>query len=121
MVCPAEDKKGNIWIGTQNGLNKLDPQTEKITHYFEGTGKGTIPFKWCDYLYMDRSNNLWLTTEKGIALYHPESDSFENFPVTVTGQDDRINKFISRVLEDSKGRLWLTTSYGIKLFDRENP
>lgn len=119
IVCLAEDDEGNIWIGTQNGLNKLDPFSETITHYYEGTGPGTIPFKWCNYLYADRNKQLWLSTERGLALYDKSSNSFQNFPVAVYGKDVRINKFISKILEDHRGRFWLATSYGIKLFDRQ--
>ena len=119
-TCLAEDGEGNIWIGTGNGLNKLDPFTEIITHYYEGTGPGTIPYRWCNYLYRDKNKNLWLTTEKGVALFNSKTNSFQNFPVSVYGADAKINKFINRILEDSKHRFWLATSYGIKLFDRTN-
>lgn len=118
VMCLAEDADGNIWIGTQNGLNKLDPLTEKISRYYEGTGPGAIPYKWCNSLYRDKQNRLWLTTEKGIALYDKGTNSFLNYPVSVFGQDETINKFISKVLEDHKGRFWLATSFGVKLFDR---
>lgn len=119
VTCLAEDNEGNIWIGTANGLNKLNPFTEVITHYYEGSGPGTIPYKWCNCLYVDKSKNLWVSTEKGVALFDKRSNSFQNFPVSVYGADARINKFIDRILEDSKGRFWLATSYGIKLFDRD--
>jgi ligand-binding sensor domain-containing protein/signal transduction histidine kinase len=119
-TCIAEDSNGNIWIGTGNGLNKLDPFTETITHYYEGTGPGTIPYRWCNYLYSDKNKDLWLATEKGIALFNPKTNEFQNFPVTVYGADAKINKFINQVLEDSKGRFWLATTYGVKLFDRAN-
>jgi ligand-binding sensor domain-containing protein/two-component sensor histidine kinase len=115
----AEDANGNIWLATENGLNKLNPTTDKIEQYYEGSGPGTIPYRWCNKIYADKQKNIWLTTEKGLALYHPDNNSFENFPVSVYGKDARINKFITGMLEDSKGRFWLATSYGIKLFDRK--
>ncbi len=117
--CFTEDSEGNIWIGTNSGLNKLNPFTETITHYYQGTGPGTIPFNWCNYLYIDNNKTLWLTSEKGIAQYDKKTNSFQNFPVSVYGADEKINKFIYRVFEDSKNRFWLVTSYGVKLFDRK--
>jgi ligand-binding sensor domain-containing protein/two-component sensor histidine kinase len=119
IVCLAEDEEGNIWIGTQNGLNRLNPYTEIITKYYEGSGPGTIPYKWCNYLYVDKQKRLWLTSEKGIALFDKTGNKFLNYPVNVSGKDPRTNKFITKVLEDSQGRFWLATSFGIKLFDRE--
>lgn len=119
IVCLTEDGDGAIWIGTQNGLNKLDPVTENITQYYEGRGKGTIPYKWCNYLFCDKEKNLWLSTEKGIAVYDKRINSFINYPISVYGKDENINKFISRIVEDSRGRFWLATSFGIKRFDRK--
>ncbi len=119
VTCMAEDSKGNIWFGTESGLNKLDLFTEKITQYHEGKGRGTIPYRWCNYLYTDRDKNLWLSTEKGLALYHADADSFQNFTIRVHGKDDRINKFINKIVEDSEGKLWMATSYGIKVFDKK--
>ncbi len=120
IMCLAEDGDGNIWIGTQNGLNELDPFTDKITRYYEGIGPGTIPFKWCNYLFTDKQKKLWLTSEKGIALFNKSNNSFQNFPVTLYRNDSRVNKFIDMIMEDRRGRFWLATSFGIKLFDREN-
>lgn len=115
----AEDKLGNIWIGTEYGLNKLNPFTEIITPYYEGTGPGTIPYRWCNALYADKHANLWLGTEKGIALYHTATNSFINYPINVFGSDPKINKFVRGFYEDRQGNFWLYTSYGIKLFNRK--
>lgn len=119
ITCLEEDAEGNILAGTSNGLNKINPFTDSISHYYEGTGPGTIPFKWCNDLHIDRNGNLWLSTEKGIALYDPAKNSFNNFHISVYGNDPKINKFIYRMMEDSRNRFWLATSYGVKLFDRK--
>jgi len=114
----AEDQDGNIWIGTQFGLNRFNPKNEVITQYHMGNGPGTIPYKWCNYLYVDKEKTLWLSTEKGLSRYDKPSNTFINYPIQVFGGESKINKFISKIFEDSKGRFWLTTSFGISLFDR---
>ncbi len=119
VKCITEDKDGNIWFGTESGLNKLNPFTEKIIQYQEGTGPGTIPFRWVNYLYIDKDQQLWLCSEKGLALYNPLSDSFQNYEISVTGKDDRVNKFINIILDDGAGKLWMTSSYGIKAFSKK--
>src|SRR5262249_8091418 len=93
--------------------------TEAITQFYEGTSAGNIPYHWCDVLHLDKEKNFWLGTEKGIALYDRSKNIFQNYPVSLSGEDTRINKFIGNIFEDSRGRFWLTTSYGAKLFDRK--
>ena len=117
ITCITEDADGNIWIGTESGLNKLNPKNNQITQYRSGSGPGTIPFHWCNYLFTDSKKQLWLTTEKGIALYDKKTDSFENIPISVYGKDEKINKFINQVAEDEEGNFWLSTSFGLKKFN----
>lgn len=117
ITCIEEDKKGNIWIGTESGLNKLDPFTEHITQYYSGTGAGTIPYNWCNTLFVDSRKDLWLATEKGLALYDEKNNSFINYPVQLFDKDERINKFVRNIAEDKKGDLWMSTSHGLKKFN----
>ncbi|HMK24810.1 MAG TPA: two-component regulator propeller domain-containing protein [Chitinophagaceae bacterium] len=113
----AEDKDGNIWIATPTGLGCMNPYTEKFTNYKEGTGPQTIPHGFC-YVYADKQKNIWVADSYSISLFDPKTKTFTTYPVTTAGKDPRINKYIDRFFEDSKGRFWLETSYGIKLFDR---
>ena len=39
-----EDREGNLWIGTQHGLSKLDVQTGRFTNYFTDDGIGGNQF-----------------------------------------------------------------------------
>jgi signal transduction histidine kinase/ligand-binding sensor domain-containing protein len=113
----AEDKEGNIWIGTSNGLSCLNPFTEKFTNYTEGKSPYNIPEGFCS-VYVDKKDNVWVGCSHAISLYNRVTKSFENIPITTAGNDIRINRYIGGFLEDSRGRFWISTSYGIKLFDR---
>jgi ligand-binding sensor domain-containing protein len=117
ITCITEDATGNIWFGTESGLNRLNPFTNSITQFNEGSGPGTIPFRWCNALFTDNKKQLWLTTEKGIALYNSRQNTFINYPITVAGKDEKINKFINQIVQDKENNLWLSTSYGIKKFN----
>ena len=32
------DHTGILWVGTENGLNRFDPATERVTTYYESDG-----------------------------------------------------------------------------------
>lgn len=57
-----KDSKGNIWIGTEAGLSKLDPKTDKFTNYTVVNGLAN------NFIYgilIDEEDNLWISTMMG--------------------------------------------------------
>ena len=78
-----EDAEENLWIGTENGINRYDPATQKITHYGNDADKsGTFKDNsgWCAYA---TSNGLiWLGTQEDhlfkIDLYNVNIPHFES-------------------------------------------
>nr|WP_243281408.1 ATP-binding protein [Clostridium sp. D53t1_180928_C8] len=69
----AEDSKGNIWIGTQSGLNKLNKETEEFTVYTYSEGLSN------DFIYgvvVDSNDNIWVSTNYGISMYDQKNDKF---------------------------------------------
>ncbi|MDH5599657.1 MAG: ATP-binding protein, partial [Cyclobacteriaceae bacterium] len=71
-----EDPGGNLWVGTRNGLNKLDPLTGKISYYNEKNGflnDNMIS------LAVDANHYYWITSEKGISRFNPLNGIVQNF------------------------------------------
>lgn len=67
------DSKDNIWIGTQNGLNKFNKKTEEFTTYTYNDGLSN------DFIYgvlVDKSDNIWLSTNYGISMYDQDKEKF---------------------------------------------
>jgi ligand-binding sensor domain-containing protein len=102
VTCILQDRKGFIWVGTGDGLNKYDGYTFKIyRHNPEDTLsllKNSI-----NSLYEDRHGNLWvLTGGGGVHYYDRKLDVFRRLPEFTFGCD------IIRLVEDSQNNLWLT-------------
>ncbi len=58
-----EDSDGNIWLGTQVGLNKLDSQTKQVTQYLhDPDDPATLDSDYIIALYEDSDGILWVTT-----------------------------------------------------------
>ena len=69
----AEDSKGNIWIGTQDGLNKFNKETEEFTVYTYSEGLSN------DFIYgviVDNNDNIWVSTNYGVSMYDQDDDKF---------------------------------------------
>lgn len=83
-----EDKNGNIWVATSNGLSKLLPNNT-FYNFYEKDGLANT------YLYSllkDSVNNFWMSSNNGIIQFNPlmpeKEIAFKNYGI----KDGLINK-----------------------------
>jgi ligand-binding sensor domain-containing protein/serine phosphatase RsbU (regulator of sigma subunit) len=81
VYCVNQDKAGNLWIGTTNGLNKLDLRTYTFTVYYEKDG---LPNNKIYGILIDKNDNLWMTSNKGLSRFNPkvknvDGSAFRNY------------------------------------------
>jgi len=74
--CIGEDLQGNIWVGTNNGLNRLDKQTGNWKVLLEANG---LPDPNVIGILVDDQGMIWLSTLKGLSRLDPVSQVFRNF------------------------------------------
>jgi signal transduction histidine kinase/ligand-binding sensor domain-containing protein len=115
----AVDKKNNIWIGTQYGLNKFNREDETFTRYTENDGLSN------NFIYgilIDEEDDLWISTNYGISKYDIENDKFINYDVTDGLQGNEFNGYAYYEAEDGEmffgGINGLTTFYPKDLKDK---
>lgn len=78
-MCLSEDKFGNIWAGTQYGLNRIeriDGDELKVASY---TTKKGLPSDYIHAIIPDKAGNIWASTNKGIVRFTPQKNSFAVF------------------------------------------
>jgi ligand-binding sensor domain-containing protein len=68
-----EDSHGYLWIGTWGGLDKLDPTTERITHYrYNPDNPNTISGDAIKSIAQDSRGSLWVgTVDEGLNKLDP--------------------------------------------------
>jgi signal transduction histidine kinase/CheY-like chemotaxis protein/ligand-binding sensor domain-containing protein len=72
------DRSGRIWVGTQNGLDTVDPKTGRFTIYYERDGlAGNV----VGCILEDERGNLWMSTNKGMSKFDPLKKTFKNYTV----------------------------------------
>ncbi|MGE5375596.1 MAG: two-component regulator propeller domain-containing protein, partial [Bacteroidota bacterium] len=106
---------GNVWLGTQLGLNRLDPLTKKFTHYTEKQG---LPNNVVLGILEDDRGDLWLTTNNGLAQFDPQTGKF-----TVYDSSDGLqsNEFNSNAYYRAKdGTLYVGGINGFNRFKPQN-
>jgi signal transduction histidine kinase len=70
---------GYLWLGTQSGLNRFDPQTQAFKRYTEKQG---LPNDSVFGILKDNWGFLWLTTNNGLAKFDPDTEQITSHDVT---------------------------------------
>ena len=98
MICSLQDKKGFLWFGTKDGLNRFDGYTFKIFRNDPDNPK-SIGNNFIHSLYEDKDQNIWVGTLIGLYRYNPLNESFDLIEVTK-------NRDVRDIKLDSKGNIW---------------
>lgn len=108
VLSIAQDKLGNIWFGTQDGLNMYDGYDFKI-YKADYSNPDALQSGFIGALYTDSEGKLWVGTASGLALFRPVEECFQNYPEVTHGNVNHITAYA--------GRLALSTDSGLVLFD----
>ena len=76
VLALMSDRRGSLWIGTANGLNRFDNQVIK-TYSSTGKDDASLPDSRIEGIAEDTDGRIWIMTRFGLALYSPDGDSFE--------------------------------------------
>jgi len=74
-----EDLQGNLWISTDNGLSKFNPDTEVFQNFFTSDGLLSDQFYW-SASFADENKNLYFGGIEGLNYFSPKQ--IESYPIT---------------------------------------
>ncbi|WP_426295213.1 hybrid sensor histidine kinase/response regulator transcription factor [Dyadobacter endophyticus] len=109
-------RKGEIWIATAQGLNRLDPATGKFTYHQAGRTylPGLLTDNWVRALYEDEKGILWVGTHHGgLNRFDPATGRFSYYNM----KDGLPSNQVVSIAPDNSGNLWLGTGHGISRFN----
>lgn len=119
----AEDHDGRVWIGTQNGLDVLNPVTGKIRKfYYSFSNERSINNNIINAICVDSDNKVWIGSNSGVNLVVDEKNE---------GQEDQLyfrsftsNKYmkgeiVQNILEDDHHNIWVGVYDGIIKFNTQ--
>lgn len=104
-ICAIkEDKNGNIWFGTADGLDVLSPNNN--LKHFNKAANG-LANNYISGILEDLRGQIWLATKGGISIF--KNGRFQNLGVNNGLADNNI----LTILEDELGAIWVSTSRGV--------
>ncbi len=106
-----EDKMGNIWFGTYNGLSKYDPNNDKFTSFWnDPNDSNSLSGNDITSLYLADNGDVWVgTKENGITVVNSKDNSFTHIKKSEKGNSIPSNE-ISAIIKDRSGIVWIGTS-----------
>lgn len=102
-----QDRKGYIWIGTTDGLNRFDGYDFK-KYKRNPFDKTTIGGNNVRCLYEDSHGNLWIGLLNGfVSKFDPMVEKFTNYSCILKNSNVLSDGDISGIVEDKDGLLWI--------------
>lgn len=111
-----------LWIGTDNGLDYLEYETGKFTHYFvpedmPPTAR-SLSSNIIRALFMDSKGQLWIGTGGGgLNVLNPLSKSFKVYKTDKTNPGSLSGNRVLSITEDRDGHIWVGTTSGLNQFN----
>lgn len=109
VACFYNQPNGSLWIGTTNGLTKIQDGVSTTFRQTDG-----LAGNWINSIFDDRTGNLWLSSPReGITNY--KNGKF----TPITFKDGLFTNEIYCILCDDYGNLWLSSPRGIGCIKKE--
>jgi len=116
-----EDRKENLWVGTESGLNMLAEENKFIRFKYDVNNNNSLSHNRILTITEDMSGLIWIGTDGGgISRYNPQLPVFSHYTHQKGNPLSLSNPYVWSIYEDEKGILWLGTDWGLNQLDRKN-
>jgi ligand-binding sensor domain-containing protein/signal transduction histidine kinase len=116
-----EDRSGELWVGTDSGLNRFDRTTETFIRYQHDPGDPqSLSGAEVSAILEDHQGILWIGTEDGgLNRFDRSSRTFARYQHDPDAPHGLSHNRVRAIFEDRTERLWVGTQNGLELYDRE--
>lgn len=109
----ADPSNNNLlWVGTQNGLGRLDVQKLQFKNWTQERG---LPSATIQTLVADQKGDLWFSTVKGISRMSPKTGQLRHFSTSDGLLDVEYRQ--NHVIKLPDGRIAFGGATGVTVFD----
>jgi len=117
-----EDRSGNMWFGTLEGLDRLDGKTETFIHHQHDSNQpASLADNFISSIFEDRSGILWIGTGGGLSMMNPGSTTFRNFLHAGSSGKNQRSVEILTIFQDHTGAIWAGSPTGLYKLVFPNP
>lgn len=106
-----EDAQGTLWIGTDEGLDSFNPQSQKFTHWTEKEG---MPGHLIHGILPDDKGNLWISTNNGLAKLNPSTKTVRKYDTNDGLSTNDFNQYA--FYRNNRGEMFFGSVNGLVTF-----
>lgn len=112
-----QDKKGFIWISTQDGINRFDGYTFKHYKHIPGNINSLSDYA-VNHIFEDSKGIFWISTRDGLNKFNPTTETFVHYKMDKDDPNSLSAKRLYGCVEDKNGNIWIATGKGLNRFDQ---
>jgi len=116
VIAIHQDKFGQMWFGTRDGLNKYDGSRFTIFRN-DAADKSSISNNDILAIEEDNSGQLWVGTYNGLNCYNPVTNTFTRYLHTKNNHTISSNAIWS--IKEIGGEMWFGTSKGLTIYNKK--
>ncbi|HEY8229912.1 MAG TPA: two-component regulator propeller domain-containing protein, partial [Rhodanobacteraceae bacterium] len=117
VVVLAQDRAGNVWVGTTDGVSMIDPANGKVRTFREiPDNSHSLAGNAVASLLVDSQGQVWIGSLSGISRLErvdAHGGQFRRYGIDGGLPDNSINC----MLEGLGGRIWFSTNLGLGVLD----
>lgn len=111
VTATVQDKKGNLWVGTKQGLHYINLQKNTITLYTEADGLANASIAGIE---IDKQNNLWVSTSIGLSYFNTNNEKIVNYYLSDGLINDEYRRGAS--FQSTSGEIFFGGTEGVSSF-----
>jgi signal transduction histidine kinase/ligand-binding sensor domain-containing protein/DNA-binding response OmpR family regulator len=108
--CIYQDRRGFMWFGTYDGLNRYDGYSFKVFRNNFRNATSLIN-NWINTIDEDKQGNLWVGTRQGVCVYRSASDQFADLIyIGLKKTVEPVKSVIRDIERDADGNMFVGTA-----------
>ena len=115
----AEDENQNIWVATNNGIDKIDIKNKKnIVSFKEGNSKFNISENDIYVVRYDSKGYIWAgALKEGLNRIDINTNEVKQYKNNHSDEKSLPGNYVKDILRDGSGNLWVGTDNGLAKYN----
>ncbi|NCO63478.1 MAG: hypothetical protein COW44_08655 [Flavobacteriaceae bacterium CG17_big_fil_post_rev_8_21_14_2_50_33_15] len=109
VLSLSQSKDGVVWIGTRNGIDKIESSEPDFIHFRNFSLPNALNVKNINSFVETKNGLLWIGSTSGLNLYDKNKDAFVDISAI---RNQMTSDYILHISKDRKENIWIGTRNG---------